>query len=93
MIIEEFNNNREAADFLRSNKGLLFEELFLKIQEAIKNGDDIAIAANLIIGDTVTTISVEKKRWPSHLRISLEYFLKAEDYEMCAKIRDLINTI
>lgn len=93
MIIEEFNNNQEAADFLKSNKGLLFKELYAKIQEAVKNGEDTATAANLIIGDMFITISVEKKRWSHHLTISLDYFLKAEDYEMCAKIRDLMNTI
>lgn len=93
MITFEFKNNREVINFLKDNKKSLFKSLFVEIQESKKNGHDIAIGANLIVNDMTITIAVEEKDWLSHLTISMDYFLQIEDYEMCANIRDLIDTI
>ncbi len=93
MITLEFKNNKEVINFLKDNKKTLLKTLFIEIKDSKKNGNDIAIGANLIVNDEVITIAIEKKNWLNHLIVSMDYFLEIEDYEMCANIRDLINTI
>jgi protein-arginine kinase activator protein McsA len=93
LITIEFKNNKEVINFLRDNKKALLKTLFIEIKDSKKNGNDIAIGANLIVNDEVLTIAVEKKDWLKHLIVSMDYFLQIEDYEMCASIRDLINII
>jgi protein-arginine kinase activator protein McsA len=93
LITIEFKNNKEVINFLRDNKKALLKTLFIEITDSKKNGNDIAIGANLIVNDEVLTIAVEKKDWLKHLIVSMDYFLQIEDYEMCASIRDLINII
>jgi hypothetical protein len=93
LITLEFENNKEVIHFLRTEKSFLFNEIFNEIKIANEHNEDIAVGAHLIVNDTTVVISVERPDWISHLELSLDYFLSEEDYEMCSKIRDLIDTI
>ena len=88
-----FDNDEEAAEFLRTSKSFIFHKTIKGIEEAIENDTDIVSVANLIVKDRVIVLRVEKPKWVEHLLLALEYFESVEDYEMCGKVKDLIDTI
>lgn len=93
MLNIEFDNDYEASEFLRNSKSFIFHKTIKGIEEAIKNGTDIVWVANLIVEGRVIVLRVEKPKWVKHLSLALEYFESIEDYEMCGKVKNLIDTI
>ncbi len=89
----EFDSYEDVVAFLFNQKKMLFIETFNEIKECIKNGSDIANAANLYINKSAVIINVEKQDWPTHLETSLVFFENIEDYEMCLEIKELLNTL
>ena len=72
---------------------MLFIETFNVIKECIKDGSDVANAANFYINGSAVIINVEREDWPSHLETSLIFFENIEDYEICIEIKELLNTL
>ncbi len=61
------------------------------ISKSIDNGDNIAVVANLTVNNYVFTIQIEKIDFVKHLNKSLIYFENVENYEICQKIKSLID--
>lgn len=93
MLNIEFENNKDAAKFLRENKKFLLYNIFTAIKEANENNYDFAMVGNIIVINEKTPIIIEKNKWLTHLNTTLSYFLEIEEYEICSDIRDLINII
>jgi hypothetical protein len=89
----EFENYRSVIDFIQNEKSLLFTETFNEIKKSIKNDDEMANVANLIVNDEVIVINIDKKDWPLHLNYSIEYFESVEDYETCIEISNVVKNL
>jgi hypothetical protein len=89
----EFDSYEDVVAFLFNQKKMLFIETFNEIKECIKNGSDVANAANFYINETSVIINVEKQDWSTHLETSLVFFENIEDYEICIEIKELLNTL
>ncbi len=89
----EFDSYEDIVTFLYTQKRVLFIETFNVIKECVKNGSDIANAANLYINESSVIINVEKKDWSTHLETSLVFFENIEDYEICLEIKEFLNTL
>jgi hypothetical protein len=89
----EFDSYEDIIAFLYNQKRMLFIETFNVIKECIKDGTDVANAANFYINESAVIINVEREDWPSHLETSLIFFENIEDYEICIEIKELLNTL
>jgi hypothetical protein len=89
----EFDDYSDVVFFLKTNKGLLFSKTLDGIKESIKNNENVAVIANLLIKNTVLTIRLDREDWLTHLEISIKYFESIEDYETCIEIKELTKVI
>jgi len=89
----EFDEYEDVVSFLLTNKGYLFTIGLEEIKKSIEDNKNIAVVANLLVKKNVISIQIEKTDWVTHLKISLKYFEKIEDYETCIEIKEIINTI
>lgn len=87
----EFDSHEELITFLHNEKGLIFLTAYNMISKSIDNGDNIAVVANLTVNNYVFTIQIEKIDFVKHLNKSLIYFENVENYEICQKIKSLID--
>ena len=93
MINIEFKNYGEAINFIKNEKDLLFIETFTEIKNSIKNNKDIAKVANLSINNFIMVINIDKVDWVKHLKMSIKYFERIEDYETCIEINNVIKNL
>lgn len=70
---------------------LLFENVFINIKNALKTKKKEVIICDII--QIETSISIPKTHWVSALKSVLEYYVKVEDYSMCAQVNKLIKDI
>lgn len=89
----EFDDYSDVVFFLKTNKGFLFTKTLDGIKESIKNKENVAVIANLLVKDTVLTIRLDREDWLTHLDISIKYFESIEDYETCIEIKELTKVI
>lgn len=87
----EFDSHEELIAFLHNEKGLIFLTAYNMISKSIDNGDNIAVVANLTVNNYMFTIQIEKIDFVKHLNKSLIYFENVENYEICQKIKSLID--
>ena len=89
----EFGTYEELITFLNRERSLFFLVSYNVIKQCIDDNDDLALIANLTVGDSVFTIQIERKDFNRHLIKSLSYFEYDENYEMCRKVKDLMDLV
>ena len=81
----EFENYRSVIDFIQNEKSLLFTETFNEIKKSIKNDDEMANVANLIVNDEVIVINIDKK--------DLIYISKLANHDMGRSYKKWVRAI
>ena len=84
-------NNPRISRFLRTNGDLVFKQILSDIKLALEqNKDEILLVVHR---NSIHIVSITRKEFDQILDHALNWFLKKEDYEECAIIRDLKNRI
>ena len=89
----EFDEYEDVVFFLKTNRGLLFSKTLDGIKESMKNNENVAVIANILVKNTTLIIKLEREDWLTHLEISIKYFESIEDYETCIEIKELTKVI
>lgn len=85
--------NQSLLEWTRMNKYIIHSELLRYCENLIKNDFDNleAIMISNLADNIVLLVSRENVK--STLKKAMDYFLEIEEYEQCAKIRDLLILI
>ena len=89
MILHIDLGNQSLTNWLRDNRFVIYSELVRFSEKLIKERLDIVQA--IMVSNLADNIVFVLKKETVHitLRKAMEYFLFEEEFEMCAKIRDL----
>ena len=89
MILHIDLGNQSLQSWLKSNKYIIFSELVRFSEKLIKNKMDYIQAVMVSnLSDNVVFI-IKKENVNLTLQKAMEYFLSIEEYEQCAKVRDI----
>lgn len=93
MILHIDLGNQSLQPWLRDNKYIVFSEL-IRYAEKLIDEDMETIQAILVsnLSDNVVFL-IKKDELSITLDTAMEYFLSIEEYEKCAKVRDLMNKL
>lgn len=93
MILHIDLGNQSLQPWLRDNKYIIFSEL-IRYAEKLIDEDVETIQAILVsnLSDNVVFL-IKKDELSITLDTAMEYFLSIEEYEKCAKVRDLMNKL
>lgn len=81
--------NQSLANWLKENKYVIYSELIRYSEILIKNKlNDVQAIMVSNLADNIVFL-IKKENVKHTLNKAMEYFLSTEDYEKCAKIRDL----
>jgi hypothetical protein len=81
--------NQSLTDWIRENKYVIYSELVRFSEILIKNKlDDVQAIMVSNLADNIVFV-IKKENVDHTLGKAMDYFLSNEDYEKCAKIRDL----
>ena len=75
----------------KAKKPLMMKTLVTNIADGIKDDLESVNIAEIKHHDVI--ISVPKDEWKSGLENAMEYYIKIEEYEICSKIKKLIEKI
>ena len=75
----------------KAKKPIVMKSLVLNIAEGIKDKLESVNVAELKNHDVV--ISVPKSEWKGGLENAMEYYIKKEEYEICSRIKKLIEKL
>ena len=91
MILHIDLGNQSLQSWLKDNKYIVFSEL-LRYSERLIESEMESVQAILVsnLSDNVVFL-IKKEELPITLGKAMEYFLSIEEYEKCAKVRDLID--
>jgi hypothetical protein len=86
-----FNDEEEEKEFLLDNKNLICELIVTAIKKSVSEGMDVMEVFTSINSSKgyVMTTQVKKEHWDESLEKCLGYFIGAENYEWCDKIKKL----
>ena len=89
MILHIDLGNQSLQSWLKSNRFIIFSELVRYAEKLVKNNLDFVQAIMVSnLSDNVVFI-IKKENVNLTLQKAMEYFLSIEEYEQCAKIRDI----
>jgi hypothetical protein len=89
MILHIDLGNQSLQSWLKNNKYIIFSELVRFSEKLIKNKMDYIQAVMVSnLSDNVVFI-IKKENVNLTLERAMEYFLSIEEYEQCAKVRDI----
>lgn len=93
MILHIDLGNQSVQSWLKDNKYIVFSEI-LRYSEKLLKDDMDSIQAILVsnLSDNVVFL-IKKEELSITLNKAMDYFLSIEEYEKCAKARDLINRL
>ncbi len=93
MILHIDLGNQSLQPWLKDNKYIIFSEL-IRYAEKLIDEDVETIQAILVsnLSDNVVFL-IKKDELSITLDTAMEYFLSIEEYEKCAKVRDLMNKL
>jgi hypothetical protein len=93
MILHIDLGNQSLQPWLRDNKYIVFSEL-IRYAEKLIDEDMETIQAILVsnLSDNVVFL-IKRNELSITLDTAMEYFLSIEEYEKCAKVRDLMNKL
>jgi hypothetical protein len=93
MILHIDLGNQSLQSWLKENRYIIYSELVRFSEKLIKNKMDLIQAVMVSnLSDNVVFI-IKKENVNLTLEKAMNYFLSIEEYEKCAKIRDLINQL
>lgn len=93
MILHIDLGNQSLQSWLKDNRYIIYSELVRFAEKLIKNKLDFIQAVMISnLSDNVVFI-IKKENVNLTLEKAMNYFLSIEEYEKCAKIRDLINKL
>jgi hypothetical protein len=93
MILHIDLGNQSLQSWLKDNRYIIYSELVRFAEKLIKNKLDFIQAVMISnLSDNVVFI-IKKENVNITLEKAMDYFLSIEEYEKCAKIRDLINKL
>lgn len=93
MILHIDLGNQSLQSWLKENRYIIYSELVRFAEKLIKNKLDFIQAVMISnLSDNVVFI-IKKENVNLTLEKAMNYFLSIEEYEKCAKIRDLINKL
>ncbi len=93
MILHIDLGNQSLQSWLKENRYIIYSELVRFSEKLIKNKMDLIQAVMVSnLSDNVDFI-IKKENVNLTLEKAMNYFLSIEEYEKCAKIRDLINQL
>ncbi len=75
----------------KAKKPVMMKSLVSNIASGIKEELESVNIAEIKHHDVI--ISVPKTEWKSGLENAMEYYIKTEEYEICSKIKNLINKL
>ena len=75
----------------KAKKPVMMKSLVTNIASGIKEELESVNIAEIKNHDVI--ISVPKDEWKSGLENAMEYYIKTEEYEVCSKIKKLIEKI
>ena len=75
----------------KAKKPTMMKSLVLNIANGIEDNLESVNIAEIKNHDVI--ISVPKDEWKSGLENAMEYYIKTEEYEVCLKIKKLIEKI
>ena len=76
---------------VKAKKPIVMKSLVLNIAEGIKDKLESVNVAEIKNHDVV--ISVPKSEWKGGLENAMEYYIKKEEYEICSRIKKLIEKL
>ncbi len=93
MILHIDLGNQSLQSWLKENRYIIYSELVRFSEKLIKNKMDFIQAVMVSnLSDNVVFI-IKKENVNLTLEKAMNYFLSIEEYEKCAKIRDLMNQL
>ena len=75
----------------KAKKPIVMKSLVLNIAEGIKDKLESVNVAEIKNHDVI--ISVPKSEWKGGLENAMEYYIKKEEYEICSRIKKLIEKL
>lgn len=86
-------NKYTHEHLLESNSFItaVYSETINSIEDAINNNNKMAIL--FALGNSDAHVEIEKSEWKSALQSCLNYYIKSEQYELCAEIKRLIDKL
>ena len=75
----------------KSKKGIVYKSLVESVTEGIKDKSESVNIAEIKNHDVI--ISVPKEEWKAGLENAMNYYINTEEYEVCSKIKKLINKL
>lgn len=81
--------NQPISTWLKNNKYIVFSELIRYIETIILSDLDTINAILITNFSENVVLVVRKEEIDLSLELAMNYFLNIEEYEICAKIRDL----
>jgi hypothetical protein len=93
MILHIDLGNQSLQPWLKDNKYIIFSEL-IRYAERLIN-DDVDMIQALLVSNLSDNVVFIIKRDEVHITLekAMDYFLSIEEYEQCAKIRDILNKL
>lgn len=93
MILHIDLGNQSVQAWLKDNKYIVFSEILRYSEKLLKDEMD-SIQAILVsnLSDNVVFL-IKRDELSITLNKAMDYFLSIEEYEKCAKARDLINRL
>ena len=97
MIIphKTFETAEKFQIFIDEEKSWVYARIYEAIHESFNAKKDIAHIMEAKIEDTMSLMTIDSGRdeWLESLELAMVWYVSTENYEKCAKIRDLIESI
>ena len=88
------------ADFLHSDttnkvkyQKMLYSSILDGVEQTLQNGKPSFVMARVNDGKNVKDISILKESFKTNLETCLDFYERAEEYELCSRTGELINQI
>lgn len=90
-----FRSRKDFQEFLEDEKEEMYTTIWKAIDEAHGSGRREAYVAEIYLEEEGVYIDMtsEMHEWEGSLSLALNYFASEEQYEICAKIKALIDSI
>ena len=97
MLTIKLNSADDVHDYFfgyDTDKGLIYENIVKSINEGIKSNVDFVTVFEIIINDGEDIIMDSyREEWPQSLSEAMSWYEQQEEYDICAKIRDLLQKL
>ena len=91
----EFSSKEDFSTFLEEQNGEFYEIIWRSIDNAYASGRTSAYVAEIYLDKEKTYIDMisEEHEWVGSLTLAMNYYSSIEEYEICSRIKKLIEGI